>query len=93
MIFKPMKKEDVLKSLGGQEDVLTPEVKRNEEYFRSLSCPYCGNKCMPFVDPSRLFREGDLLPNYMARCVACGSEFEPYTKILTTVPHPNKVTF
>ena len=91
MLFKPMKSEEVLEALKGQENVITPELKAHEEYFRHLSCPSCGSECMPFVDPSRLFRSGAVLPNYLARCKACGIEFEPYTKIQVTVAHPNKV--
>jgi DNA-directed RNA polymerase subunit RPC12/RpoP len=94
MIFKPMKREEVLKLLEGQEDVLTPAIRAHEEYFKKLLCPYCsGDRCMPFVDPRRPFREGDLLPNYLARCTTCGTEFEPYTKLQISLPHPEKVSF
>jgi hypothetical protein len=82
VIFKPMDPEEVLKLLEGHENILTPAVEENERFFRTLSCPSCGGAVVPFVDPSRpLFREGEFLPNYMARCRECGTEFEPYTGI------------
>lgn len=93
MIFKPMKQDELRKVLEDQKNVLKPAVEAHEEYFKRLSCPSCGGECMPFVDPSRLFREGALLPNYLARCKSCGVEFEPYTKVQVTMPNPGKVTF
>jgi hypothetical protein len=93
MLFKPMHPDAVRKALEGQENVLAAAVQAHESYFKSLSCPSCGGDCMAFVDPSRLFREGSPIPNYLARCKTCGSEFEPYTKIVLTVPNPSKVTF
>ncbi len=93
MIFKPMNPEDIRKALQGHEDVLTPALTETDGYFKRLSCPSCGGECMKFVDPHRLFRDGALLPNFLARCKACGVEFEPYTKIQVSMSHPSKVTF
>jgi len=88
MLFKPMKREDVLKALEGCEDVLTPAIRAHEEYFKKLNCPHCqGDKCFPFVDPKHPFRDDDLLPNYLARCSSCGIEFEPYTGIQVSLPN------
>lgn len=86
MIFKTMNPSDIRKALEGQRDVLTPACQEVDEYFSHLSCPSCGSECMKFVDSGRLFREGALLPNYLARCKACGIEFEPYTKIQVSRP-------
>ncbi len=88
MIFKTMSPDDARKALEGQEDILTPAVREVDEYFKRLSCPACGSECMKFVDGRRLFREGALLPNYLARCKTCEVEFEPYTKIQISKPSP-----
>ncbi len=93
MIFKPMAPDDARKALEGQEDILTPAANATDDFFKRLSCPACGGECMKFVDSHRLWRDGGILPNFLARCKACGVEFEPYTKIQLTVSHPNKVTF
>jgi hypothetical protein len=93
MIFKPMNPDDVRKALEGHQDVLTPAMEAVDNYFHNLSCPACGGECMRFVDPSGLYKEGALLPTFLARCKACGIEFEPYTKIQVSGPRPNKVTF
>jgi hypothetical protein len=82
MIFKTMKKEDVVKALEGHTDILTEAIKRHEDYFRRLSCVSCGGDVIAVVNPHKLFRENEVLPNYLAKCKACGCEFEPYTKIL-----------
>lgn len=93
MVFTTMDPEEVRQALRGHKDVLTSAVQQVDEYFKHLSCPSCGAECMKFIDGSRLFREGAVLPNYLARCKACGVEFEPYTKIQVSIPHPGKVTF
>ncbi len=85
MIFKTMKTEDVHKALEGQENVLDPAVKENERFFATLSCVSCGGQVMPITNPRKLFREGALLPNFLAKCKMCGVEFEPHTKIQTTM--------
>ena len=81
MPFKTIDPEIMLKALEGHENILDKEVEAHEEYFRKLSCINCGSNVTPFVDPSRLFRDGQNLPNYLARCETCKCEFEPYTKI------------
>jgi hypothetical protein len=92
MIFKPMDPDEVRKALEGHQDVLTPAVEATNQFFESLSCPRCGGRCMKFLDPSRLFREGEPLPSYLARCKVCGVEFEPRSGIQISVPRPSKVT-
>ena len=86
MIFKPMKREDVLKAIEGQKDILGPAVKDHESFFKRLSCPSCGGDVMPTLNTRQLYREGHLLPNYLGKCKACEAEFEPYTGIIVTLP-------
>lgn len=88
MIFKPMKKEDVLKALEGHEDILKKAAKENQDFFSRLSCPSCGGDVLPVVSVIKgsPFREGALLPNYIAKCKICNVEFEPVTGIQITMP-------
>lgn len=86
MLLKTMNPDEVRKALAGQEDILTPAAQTTDTYFKKLSCPSCGGECMKFVDPSRLFKDGAVLPNYMARCKVCETEFEPYTMIQVKGP-------
>jgi hypothetical protein len=87
-VFKPMKREDVLKALEGQKDILEPIFKQNEEFFKRLSCPACKGEVSPIVDSRRPYREGSVLPNFLAKCKACGIEFEPHTGIQVTMATP-----
>jgi hypothetical protein len=88
MIFKPMKTEDVLKALEGQENVLKPAVEAHERYFAKLRCHRCGSAVHPILNPKQLFREGSILPNYLAECSSCKCQFEPYTLIEVKLPSP-----
>jgi hypothetical protein len=40
-VFKEMKSEDVWKAVEGHEDVITPELKKEEAFFRNQVCPLC----------------------------------------------------
>jgi len=94
MIFKTLPHEVVLKALEGQEDILTPAQKENEAFFRRLSCVSCGGEVMPIIHPvmnketgqRSPFRAGGVLPNYLAKCKVCETEFEPYTGIQVSPP-------
>ena len=87
MIFKPMKRDDVLKALEGHENILGRAAKEQEQYFKRLSCPSCRGGVMPVVNPRQLFKEGAILPNVLAKCTVCGVEFEPYTRIQVSLPN------
>jgi rubredoxin len=86
MIFKTMKKEDVLKALEGHENILGPAAQQHEKFFKNLACPDCGSDVMPLVNVRKPFREGSILPNFLAKCKMCGIEFDPYTGIQITMP-------
>ena len=81
MILKPMDPEAIRRALEGHENVLTPAAQKQADLFKSLSCPSCGSGVTPYLDPQALFRPGEALPRYLARCTSCGCEFEPNTGI------------
>lgn len=81
MVFQEMKPEDVRKALKGQVDIIKPAVEAHQKYFSNLSCHRCGGEVFPIVNVAMPFKTGSVLPNYLAKCKTCGTEFEPYTKI------------
>ena len=85
--LKMLPEEVLLKAIEGHENVLFKAEEVSQELFRRLRCPYtaCGGAVARKVDPDRLFREGDYLPNYLAVCKDCGCEFEPQTGIITVM--------
>lgn len=85
MIFKMMNESDIRSALEGQENILEKEAKENERFFKSLTCPSCGAGVLPIIDARKPFKEGQILPNYLAKCRQCEAEFEPYTKIQITL--------
>ncbi len=85
MIFKPMKRDDVLKAIQSADNVIDSEVKKTEAFFRHLQCVSCGGEVTKVLNPRKLYREGAILPNYLARCKTCEVEFEPYTGIQVTL--------
>lgn len=82
MIFKPMKREVILQALEGQQNVLKPAVEEHERFFKRISCPSCGGEVTAVVNAKQPFKEGEILPNFLARCRVCSMEFEPTTGII-----------
>lgn len=83
--FKELDPDVVLKLLEGQQDLLTPELKKEEAFFRNTSCPTCGERGLEAVlNEKRPFSPGVPLPNKFLRC-RCGTEFEPYTRLILSV--------
>ena len=83
--FKPLSEKRIRELLEGQEDLLTPLVKKEEAFFRSRSCPLCHGAAVPFVDEKRPFVPNNPLPNRRLRCSSCGAEFDPYSGLVTRV--------
>lgn len=84
---KQLSQDDIWKLLEGQEDVLTPLVKKEEAFFRNKACPACdGASHLPFVNPRRPFTQGSPLPNKLLKCLHCETEFDPITGLITSVP-------
>lgn len=89
MIFKEMNPDDVWRLISAHPNVISEEVKKSEMYFSNLSCPYCGGGCHPVVNSEKLFDDGSILPNFIAECNDCESQFTPYTKIEVRGPKKN----
>lgn len=83
-VLKTLPEEVVLKAIEGHENVLAKAEEVSQELFRRLRCPYagCGGAVARKVDPDRLFKEDEYLPNYLAACKSCGCEFDPHTGII-----------
>jgi hypothetical protein len=91
--LKLLSEQELRQALAGHKDILTDADAESKRFFATRFCPYCkSNEIMRKVNPQQLFREGEVIPNYLGMCKACGCEFEPYTGILITLPRPGKVS-
>lgn len=86
MIFKPMKPEDVRRAIEGHKDIITPAITEVRRFIRGLSCISCGGDVIEIVNSKVLFTEGNILPNFLAECISCKVQFEPYTRIQVAMP-------
>ena len=80
---KPLTQDEIWKLLEGQEDVLTPLVKKEQAFFRNSACPLCGaySHCQT-VNAHRPFTPGSPLPNIILRCLQCQTEFDPNSNLV-----------
>lgn len=86
-IFRAANPEDMWKAIEGHRDVITPEVKKEESFFRNMPCPTCNQASnQAFVNPKVPFSSGSILPKKLLRCLVCSTEFDPETKIITKLP-------
>jgi hypothetical protein len=84
--FKPMKEEEIRELLKDQVDVLTPLIKEEEAFLRSKGCPKCGRMgAQSLINTRRPFVSNNPLPCKLLQCLACDTEFDPYTGIITRV--------
>jgi hypothetical protein len=69
--FVELSPEDVLKAVEGVEDILTPAFDKRAADIASTTCPDCGSGAIMKVDPTVLFKEGELLPDFQPFCPVC----------------------
>lgn len=76
MIVQYMKEEEILRAISGHINLIDKALQeKNKEAV--FNCLRCGGKTRDKLDESRLFIEGDLLPNYYKECVRCLAVFNP----------------
>jgi len=94
-MFKPMDPTLLCQLVQSQPDVLSKEAKKDAELYHNLRCPVCSQSgCSKRLEPPKLIegQEGTvalrtpfgngLLPEGHAKCNHCGTEFDPYTKVI-----------
>ena len=90
--FKEMDQEEIRAILDAKDehgellyrDILTPLATHDAELFARASCPKCGSRTVAAtIDTRRPFTPASPLPNRLARCVVCQTEFDPRSGLIT----------
>lgn len=85
-IIKTLPKEACLKLLENQPDLIGRQKKEVDKYFEKVKCKCGGNvsQIPMFMDQGgiKIPLFDDILPKYIAKCIKCGSEFDPYTGVV-----------
>jgi hypothetical protein len=90
--FKEMSQQQIQEILNATNekgeklypDVLTPLADKEEALFKESSCPKCdASATVPVIDARRPFTPRSPLPRRLLRCAVCGTEFDPYTRLIT----------
>jgi hypothetical protein len=95
MHWEPMNPELVQQLLEGQEDILTPAIKAEEQLYKNTRCPVCGQDgCQKRIQAPKILitKEGPSvvkssfgsgpLPLGYAYCIHCDTEFDPLTRVI-----------
>ena len=81
--FKMLDPEVIRKAIEGQEDVISPLVKKEEAFFRNIPCRVCKSEATETIlNTANPFTAGVPLPNKLIRCLQCRTEFDPYTGLI-----------
>lgn len=94
-MLKPMDPTLLCQLVQGQPDVLTKEAEADAKFYRDLRCPLCSKGGCTKKLEAPLIKEGPdgtvllrtpfgdgMLPEGYASCNHCGTEFDPYTKVV-----------
>ncbi len=84
MSFKELDPELAWKLIEGFENVLDPEAKKLDAFYRQFACRSCGSTSLSReTDVGHAFRDPDtLVPRSLLRCRLCGELQDPHTGII-----------
>jgi hypothetical protein len=84
---KPFTQDEIRILLEGQPNLLKPLAEQEQEFLKRCCCPNCGGSSLSqFVNPGRPFSPGSPLPNMLLKCLQCGAESDPHSKIVLKKP-------
>lgn len=85
-LFIELDPEEVRKALEGQEDVLSGARDEQNAFYASKTCPRgCGAEMVrEHISQKHTYVQGELLPRWGLRCVACHTLIDPYTDIIVS---------
>lgn len=95
-MFKAMDQDLARSLIEGQPDVLTAEVKKEEELYANTTCPVCYQSgAEKRIAPPKIvqtedgpvvvrspFSPGRALPVGYAHCIHCNTDFDPRTGVI-----------
>lgn len=97
-MFQTMDPSIIRALIEGQPDVLSEEVKAENELFSKISCPMCyeAGGCEKRLRPPKVvidedgnpnvvvspFTPNQALPQGYAHCVHCGTDFDPHSGLI-----------
>lgn len=86
--MKLMSEQELLNAINNHSNLIEEQTRKRDEFYNKLNCIRCNeNRIVPILYTSKLFTQNNILPNYLARCLNCGVEWEPLTNIEIKLPH------
>ncbi len=87
-----MDPEEILSLIEGVEDVLQPEAKGLEAFYRQFVCPVCASPCHKEYHPGHMFRDPNVLnPRAILRCNSCRHLFDPHSGLTVELGEQPKI--
>jgi hypothetical protein len=87
-LFKEMDPALAWKAIEGHENVLAPEAKVLDAFYRQFRCKRCGNAVRKEIDARHAFSDPETLnPRALLRCVTCNCLFDPHSGLVLEKGH------
>lgn len=92
-VFKPLDPELAWKAIEGFEDVLAPEAKALDAFYRQFVCPRCKSGLTKQFDSRHAFGagNGDVVAHALLHCGNCGYLVDPHTNLVLDSGNPSKM--
>lgn len=83
-----MKEEDLLNYINNQPNILAREFDKLNNYYKNQKCLRCDGQLIPTLNNENPFN-GNLIPNYLGKCINCGTIFNTELKLEIKGPDLN----
>ncbi len=91
-VFKELDVEVALQAIKGYEDVLSPEAKGLEAFYRQFSCPRCQGGLQKEFDARHAFANPDTMnARALLRCAGCRYLVDPHNNVIIEYGDASKV--
>jgi uncharacterized protein with PIN domain len=87
MHYKEMDPALALKAIEGFENVLEPEAKAQEAFYRQFRCKRCGGQCRKEMVRGHVFSDPQtMVPRSCLRCPSCDILYDPHSDLVVEGP-------
>ncbi len=91
--YRALDPELAWKAIEGHEDVVSPEAKGLDAFYRQFACPRCKCQLTKQFDSRHAFGPGNdgLVAHALLTCGFCGYLVDPHTNLVLNSGNPAKM--
>lgn len=91
-IFKEMDPELCWSAIQGHVDVLEPESRKMDVFYKAHKCPRCKSELQKEFDSRHAFSDPDVMvPRALLKCPTCSYTIDPHNNVIITYGDASKI--